>query len=196
MKLTVVCHFITAALPKNADLSLSREIFHRHKLGFELIENPSVQETLAEGDHYILTTSGMCDCGTILGSEFREPLPSAEEMEKYARATVDKLRKKGWSEAKIQRWLNEAELNKEKERRGKEAGHYYNVGQASGWLEFITDFLNSKAAPRLSLLLHYYSGPLSERILLHRKETISLPHLNAASLLSMEEDVIHEVSLT
>lgn len=60
---------------------MAGEIFSRHKLRFKEIENESVREHLEPGDLYILTTQGMCDCGTVLGSHYREEGLSTEDKE-------------------------------------------------------------------------------------------------------------------
>src|SRR5215204_2934353 len=115
-----MCHFITATLPGDVDRKQAAEIFARHKLSFEEIENESVRRHLKPGDVYILTTSGHCDCGTVLGSQFRAPEPTAEQKEQSQRRDLEKLKKKGWSQSKIDRWFKEAELAADKEKRAEE----------------------------------------------------------------------------
>jgi len=141
-----MCHFITAILPSNIDVNKAGEIFARHKLRFEQIENESVREHLEPGDLYILTTKGMCDGGTVLGSEYREEDRSSDEKEKFRRQTVEKLKKKGWSETKIDRWFKEAALTEEKENRSKELQHESSITLVSDWVEFIKNVLGSKTA--------------------------------------------------
>ena len=64
-----MCYFITATLPKDADLSKSAEVFNAYHLNFKEIENESVRKHLENGDFYIFTTNGICDCGTVLASQ-------------------------------------------------------------------------------------------------------------------------------
>ncbi len=190
-----MCEFITATLPKDAELALCREIFDRHKLGFEEIENFSVRESLETGDYYISTTRGRCDCGTVLGSEAEGDKPDSAETAKYEIAAIEKLEKKGWSQARIERWLKERRLANDKDKRGQAAGHESRLVFASDWIEFITDILTSNAASRLGLLVRSYTGSLSERVVLKGKLRASLEELTPTILLRMEDDTIYEFVL-
>lgn len=187
-----MCHFITATLPGEIDPKKAVEIFARHKLGFKEIENESVRHHLEPGDIYILTTSGHCDCGTVLGSQYRDPELTDEQKESFRKRDIEKLKKKGWSQAKIDRWLKEAELTADKEKRGEELEHEYGVRFASDWVAFIGDILSSKVASRVGLLVHSYSGGLGARIPIAGKKQVNLKELNENVLLRMSEDVIYE----
>ena len=98
-----MCHYITASLPHYVDTDSIAPIFESHKLGFDLISNPHVSAQLEAGDLYLLTTRAHCDCGTALGSlnvsTARDDLSYERELKKF--------RKQGWSEAKINRWLEQ-----------------------------------------------------------------------------------------
>lgn len=187
-----MCHFITATLPGETDRKKAVEIFARHKLSFKEIENESVRCHLEPGDIYILTTSGHCDCGTVLASQYRDPEQTAEQKELFRNRDIEKLKKKGWSKAKIDRWLKEAELTADKEARGEELAHEYGVRFASDWVAFIEDIFSSKVASRVGLLVHSYSGGLGARIPIDGKKQVSLKELNENVLLRMSEDVIYE----
>lgn len=187
-----MCHFITATLPGNVDRKRAAEIFARHKLNFEEIDNESVRKHLESGDLYFLTTSGHCDCGTVLGSEHRDPGLNAEEKEQFRRREIEKLKKKGWSQTKIDRWFKEAELTEEKEKRSEEFAHEYAARFASDWVAFIQNMLNTKVGPRIGLLVHFYSGGLSSRIPIVEKKRVNLRELDEGVLLQMSEDVIYE----
>jgi len=117
---------------------------------------------------------------------------SGDEQEKFRRQTVEKLKKKGWSEAKIERWFKEQALNEEKEERSRELQHETSITFASDWVEFIRDMLASKAAAKVGLLLHMYDGPLNGRFSIVGKERITLKSLNENILLQMAEDVIYD----
>lgn len=190
-----MCHFITATLPSGIDVKKAEDIFAKHKLRFEVIENESVREHLNAGDFYILTTQGMCDCGTVLGSEYREEPLASDEKEKFRRQTIEKFKKKGWSQTKIDRWFNEAVLTEEKENRSRELQHESAVSFVSDWIAFIKDMLGSKVTPKIGLLLHMYDGALYGRFTIVGKKRVSLKELNESILLQMAEDVIYEFVL-
>src|SRR5688572_15732863 len=93
-----MCHFITAVIPPEVAPDAAAALFAAHRLGFVVLQNPNVAAQLSDGERHILTTRGHCDCGTVLGSH-REAANHERELEK--------LRKKGWGEAKIERWVEQ-----------------------------------------------------------------------------------------
>ncbi|HMS40948.1 MAG TPA: hypothetical protein PKE69_12025 [Pyrinomonadaceae bacterium] len=191
-----MCHFITATLPKDADLKKSQEIFKQHHLRFEQIENQSVREHLEKGDIYILTTQGMCDCGTVLASQNRDDYALDEiSFQKATDAAIKKLKAKGWSDAKILRWQKETELNDERNKMEKEKSHEYLTTRADDWANFIKNLLNSKSTKRIGILVHEYSSGIENRIKILRKETISIKKLTPKFLVEMSEDVIYDFIL-
>lgn len=187
-----MCHFITVTLPKDADLKKSHEIFKQHHLRFEQIENQSVREHLEKDDIYILTTQGMCDCGTVLASQNRDDYLPDNNVQKYVDESIKKLKSKGWSDAKILRWQKEAEVNAEKNKREEEKSHEYATIRADDWANFIKNLLNSKATKRIGILIHYYSSGIENRIRILGKETVPVKKLMPEFLVEMSEDVIYD----
>src|SRR5262245_11617386 len=104
-----MCHYLTAMLPQSVELKSIAPIFESHKIGFELISNPHVAAQVDPQDWYILTSRKHCDCGTALGSLNQQ---RAANVTSYDRE-LKKFRKQGWSEGKIQRWLEQKEQTKE-----------------------------------------------------------------------------------
>lgn len=185
-----MCHFITAALPKEADVTIAQQIFEQHKLGFKEIENQSVSQYLDKGDLYILTTRGMCDCGTLLASGHTEN--EAFNRLRYEEESVKKFKSKGWSDTKIRRWLNEAELTRQKQEQKEELAHETALTAVDDWLNFIRDILSSGATNRVGLLVHLYDGGLGSRIKIIGKGRIPVSKLTAEFLVNMREDVIYD----
>jgi hypothetical protein len=179
-----MCHFITAIVPGSADRESLERIFHAHRLAFSVIGNPHVASQLAAGDLQVCTTQGHCDCDTVLGSHRRigNRKPGTRELAK--------LRTKGWSEAKIQRWLEQREGVAQRDERSTELRARASLPEAERWVAFINDALTK--TPYFGLLLHMYSGGLdTERIDLKRRRT-PRGKLSADFLLSIEEDVLYE----
>ena len=191
-----MCHFITATLPEDVDLERVKKIFKSHHLGFKEIENLSVAEHLEKGDYYILTTKGMCDCGTVLASYNSETDDFDEDrFQKYIDKAVEKLKTKGWSETKIRRWQKENELNAEKSKREEAQTSENRINRTEDWISFINDILNSQATKRIGILVHQYSGGLDNRIKILGKEKVELKNLTAKFLVEMSEDVIYDFVL-
>ena len=184
-----MCLFITATLPRGAKLDCVAPIFDTYKLSFELVSNPYVLGQLPPGERYISTTSSHCDCGSALGS-----LGGRDRDESGGHEhELKKLRRKGWSEAKILRWLEQKELTKEKHAREDEAraGSYTPVAQY--WVDFISAVLNSGCTDRLGILLHFYRMDVEdERVKLLGSERVKLEELTPRLLMEMEYDVVYE----
>jgi len=105
---------------------------------------------------------------------------------------IEKFRKQGWSEAKIQRWLSEKENTRERDERIVQENVERGKAQASMWLEFLTSGLKSMPAKRISLLLHCYKrGVTNERIRFKRIVTQPISEINAEYLLKIEKDVLY-----
>ena len=184
-----MCHYITVTLPYNVNADSVAPMFKSHMVGFELISNPHISAQLEVGDLYLLTTRGHCDCGTALGSlngsAVRDDLSYERELKKF--------RKQGWSEAKINRWIEQKEQTKEKHLHEDEAQAKGSSHELNQWVSLITDLLTSGYARRIGLLLHMYHGGIeSERIGILRKDKVKLADLNPELLMTIKEDVVYE----
>jgi hypothetical protein len=184
-----MCLYITATLPQNAKLGCVAPIFDSHKLSFVIVSNSSVLEQLPSGDVYISTTTSHCDCGSALGSLSRL---SRDEPENYEHE-IKKMKRKGWSEAKIRRWLEQKEQTKEKHTREDERLAKSNTPLARDWAEFISDVLGSKCTGSIGILLHFYHTDVeNERIKILGKEKVKLDELTPRRLMEMKEDLVYE----
>jgi hypothetical protein len=183
-----MCHYMTATLSPKTDLKKAAEVFERFKLGFEIVHNPHLESQLPAGERYVLTTRKYCDCGTALGSlshAFQKGPPSYER-------DVQKFRKQGWSEAKIERWLTEKEMANDKANiKSRRVSGSEDITVAS-WVEFLTVALESGHTDRIGILLHWYQGSLtSERISLRNIVSLSVRKLTPDYLLKIEEDSLY-----
>jgi hypothetical protein len=132
-----MCHFITATLPHVVKPDSVAPIFESHKLGFELISNPHVAEQVDSQDWFVLTSRKHCDCGTSFGSLNHQDAAKAPSYDRE----LNRVRKKGWSEAKIQRWLEQKEHTKER--------HLAEGGgpELDRWIEFLNELIRSGLLP-------------------------------------------------
>jgi hypothetical protein len=186
-----MCHYITATLPHVVEPDSVANIFESHKLGFELISNPHVAEQVNSPDWYILTSRNHCDCGTAFGSLNHRD--TAAKGSSYDRE-LKKFRKQGWSEAKMQRWLEQKEQTKERHRRKDEDLVQGGSPELDRWIELLNELIGSGPAPRVGLLLHWYHGSIEgERIKIQRRERVRLSEVNPERLMKIEEDVLYEV---
>jgi hypothetical protein len=183
-----MCHYITATLPLNADVAAVSLVFEKFKLGFEIIHNPHIKSCLPVGELYVLTTRSYCDCGTVLGSSARSATAGTEASER----NLARFMKQGWSEAKIQRWLDEKQKAQEKEELKAHQQAEGGKPEASRWVDFLTSVLKSGGANRIGLLLHWYqSGVDNERVKLQSITTLPITEATPELLMAMQEDVLY-----
>ena len=166
------------------------QIAKTHQRKWDLIENHTLENSLRDGETYYLTTQGMCDCGTGLGVLAGDPAVREPD---YTRK-VKRLRQKGWSDAKIERWIE-----------NKERGRNVRLSEADclddppadvvRWMNFIEEVLDSKSATYVGLLVHWYEGLIeTERINVVDRKWIHYGEVNSEYLLRADEDVIHTFS--
>lgn len=132
-----MCHFLTlsvpgAAVPDVPPTSQGALSFHRH-------DNPSVTKHAPAGWTSFTVTKGGCSCGLYRSGR-------GDDRERQA----EKYRKKGWSEAKIRRALDDRGSTRE------EAGLRADV------LEIVATLV--RAQQRVRVALHWYGGDVEREV--------------------------------
>ena len=185
-----MCHHITATISNKHDIESVALIFKLYGFGFELISNPHVAQQIGPQDCYILTSGKYCDCGTALGSLINRVPTKAVGSERQVR----KLRKQGWSEAKIKRWLEQKEQTIERHLREDEALAKDGSPELDRWMMLLKELINVRQIPMVGLLLHSYHGGVErERIKIQRRERFRLSEVTPERLMKIEEDVLYEI---
>ena len=147
-----MCHFVTLIAPTD-DVDAVRTIMERYDRGASPVDNPSVRMALREGERQYLTTRGHCDCGTVLAS--RRDAPESFE-DKLARE-VARMRRKGWSEAKIAR---AAEDRRKADARPRSGGR----DSFELWEAALHDLGGELRLPYAGLLVRFYSGAVATEV--------------------------------
>ncbi len=167
-----MCYYITMVLPKDADPGRVARVLARHGITPMEVKNPHVDATLPTGMKHMRAARQYCDCDTALGrlrlsehDRFPDPEP---------------LRRKGWSEAKIQRWLAQ-----------KRSQPIERTADPDGWCRVIRDLLEEARASRAGLLLHMYDDGLEEKIILEPIRKLVADETLADELHHMQEDTIY-----
>src|ERR1051325_8062236 len=94
-----MCHYITLLVRGSNSDTIDR-VLRDHGRQAKSMNNASVSRMLIPGEVQYLTTFRHCDCGTVLSPRVAgHPGNRAEQ--------AAKLAKKGWSQAKIERWLED-----------------------------------------------------------------------------------------
>lgn len=140
-----MCTFNTLLLPASVQLAAVNAIA-REALGqtFTPQENVTIERAVAaDARSFVRDTD--CDCGMGLAAR-----PDATPPDRELR----KLRAAGWSDAKIQRWVDQRAATQQKRHRQ----HQANRPQAAEWAAFVRRILDERLAPWVGLFTHDYEG--------------------------------------
>jgi hypothetical protein len=192
-----MCLFITLVFPSETDLDEVRSVVSdklRRALILALmpIENPTLRRQLQATDICVLRGGGGigCDCGTALGARRRSAAEHEQDngsVKTSIARKAEKLRRAGWSGAKVEKWLEQKESTAGKHSKPNEEPSIEH------WATFLARVLDSGAARRVGLLLHWYNGSLDdEDIVLARKEMHNRKEITAEFLSDIEEDVLYD----
>ena len=168
-----MCFFVTVAVPSQY-VDRIGEVFGR---GFQTHEtaNPSVMAALPAGYAARRITSGMCSCDLYGRRRTAEaPNPVAHLRRKYE--------KRGWSEAKIKRALEQVAVKESKTNRA-----------SSGFRSDVLSGVETlcRAAGSVALLVHWYSGDVeSERVRLGQPRRCRFDELAAQAQSLVEDQVL------
>jgi len=169
-----MCHFIKLVLSAQADVPALRDIVERHGRVLEPISEPRVDRELPPGDDAYLTTR-RCDCGTGLANRKAKRREHDEDRE------VARLRREGWSEAKIQRWR---EQRGEAVARKAEAKAKSKEQEVEDWRALVSDLLDAKA-DHVGLLVHWVTDDV------RRGPVLPKASLNTETISNMDENVVY-----
>lgn len=169
-----MCDFITLIAPSDDRGALSN-VMARHNRNATPIDNRSVSRVLHSDERKYLTTREHCDCGTVLS--FRK---TPQDMEAEVVHEAAKLMRKGWSRAKIERVT--ADRLKAADR------PTHDIDSIALWADVVDDLLTSLKLPHVGLLVHHYSGDVSDEVFeITRRDAPAVP---LASLETMQPDEV------
>jgi hypothetical protein len=137
-----MCTYVTGVLDATADTASFRNLVAKYRLRFESINNPNIMPQLRAGERYYHVTYNPCDCSTTLKHRENPSGPSERD--------IEKLRTKGWSEAKIARWT---ESKRSAGDRPPPRGDGLSQDE---WFAFIDEVLGLQRNQYLGLMMHFY----------------------------------------
>ena len=182
-----MCTYITATLNAGSDSAQVHALAMHHGLGWQALFNRKLVSQVAPGSKWFLTSRKYCDCGTALGSAGKRP-----ERTHDSASDVPKLKKRGWSDAKISRWLADKSAAEARQLEYQTRGTGL-TREVDNWITFLTSAIASKAADHVGVLIHEYSGGVSgERIAIKRREVIRVSEVTPELLWKMEFDVLYQ----
>lgn len=145
-----------------------------------LTENPSVSSILREGEYQYFTTKGHCDCGTVLANEDADTPDRVAERSSVLTKQKLRLKRKGWSQAKISRWLDEKQGAQE--RRKNDPQDSFEL-----WANLVAEIAGEADVKSVGILVHHYSGLLTEEIFEANRTEVRFSEFRDR-LSSMKED--------
>lgn len=179
-----MCHFITLVAP-TADADAVRAVMQRHGRAADPIDNPSVRRVLRDGERQYLTTPGHCDCGTVLAP--RHDTPEAFE-QKLAKEAA-RLRRKGWSEGKIARAMDDMrKANARPSGGGSDSLELWNAA--------LRDLNKELKLPSAGLLVRLYSGVVATEAFNASRREVARRSQWQDALSSIKHDEVTVFSLT
>lgn len=172
-----MCRFNAVLVPSDVPLDELGRVAVRHGLGWKPLPHPPVQDGDVVDGTLVLTTASSCDCGSLLGATAR---PSRKGPNRKA----ERLRRKGWSEAKVRAWLEtQAEPS-----RGSDAA------ELETWRTFIEAALAQGGVWSLGVVLRVFSGHVEEEeVELKGSESAQLAHVTPDWLGGLKDDVLYWV---
>lgn len=173
-----MCHFVTLIAPTD-DAAAVRAVMERHGRAADPIDNPSLRRVLRDGEHQYLTTRGHCDCGTVLAP--RHDTPEAFE-EKLAKEEA-RMRRKGWSDAKIARAIEDRRKADAKPSGG-------GSDSLEQWNAALHDLRENLKLAYAGLFVRFYSGAIATEAFAASRRDVTKDTPWQDALASLEHDEV------
>ena len=186
-----MCQF-NIIIVKNEEISPElKDIFHSVQFGYRIIQQNSLSKQLGNNYSYILSFKDECDCKSIIGNDTLEDDSFEEDSLKSNENKIrTKLQKKGWSETKISRYLNEKNKYSEKSEK-------IDKQEEIKWMKLISGCIETKLVNKVGILYHEFIGGLeTEAIEICAQEIILLSKFNIANLTKLKENKVLWVTKT
>jgi len=173
-----MCHFVTLIAPTD-DADAVRAIMDRHGRAADLIDNPSIRKVLRMGERQYVTTRGHCDCGTVLAPRHDTPETFEEKLAKEAA----RMKRKGWSEAKITRAIEDR--RKADARPGGGGSDSLEL-----WNAALRDLRDELKLPYAGLFVRFYSGAIATEVFTASRREVLKGTPWQDALASLEHDEV------
>jgi hypothetical protein len=154
-----MCTFNTLLLPASAQLDAVNVIAHA-TLGHRFMPqgHAAIEDAAAPDARSFIKNNG-CDCGMGLAERATNASHAPSDRE------LRKRRAEGWSEAKIERWLAQRKVTRERHEQEHHRRGEAHRDQARRWTAFVRRILDEGVAAWVGLFTHEYQGSVhSERI--------------------------------
>ncbi|ANM30838.1 hypothetical protein ABI59_16545 [Acidobacteria bacterium Mor1] len=172
-----MCVYIHLLLEDSSDHAEASVLLGSYDKQLEAVENHRLRRQLGAFSPF-LTTRKFCDCGTAVGHLARD-----EDTAPYTEQDMRRMKRKGWTATKIERWKQEKERHWGRD-------HLQVVAELESWEQLLKALLRSEA--RIGLLLHEYRGFIAEESF-RVQRTVESPAdgIDARRLAELELDVVY-----
>lgn len=180
-----MCQFNLLIIDKESEGENLEKLFIDNGFGFRELNNKSLQTQIGSTKKIILTTKGHCDCRSILGLNHQDS-NSRIDIEKEKK----KLRKKKWSESKIERHLSD----KLKEQNKREvAGELGNEAEENNWIRISQLLRNRKT--QFGILFRQFGGLIEDEIIeVEKTNQIPIELLSNGELRNFKENQLNWIT--
>ena len=180
-----MCTMIYAVLPSDASRNVLAPVTEKYRMACVQIEDKWLPG--APG-HLYHATSRHCDCGTVIGSARNRAL--SEEIGEDIDKKLKELKRAGWKQAKIDRWLAEKDAAN-----AKRHAHLVTTGDAfevqlAKWMGFLPAILTTGGTDWIGVLYHDYN--LGEPAHIEAEVKVPIDHLTLTLLEQMEPDKLYK----
>ena len=173
-----MCHFVTLIAPTK-DTDAISAIMKRHGRNANPIDNPSIRMVLGGSEHQYLTTRGHCDCGTVLAPKRDTPEAREDRLAKEA----NRLRRLGWTEAKITRAI-------EDRRKSDARPSGRNSDSFELWSAVLHDVGRELDLSHVGLIVRFYSGEVATEVFSAKRRVVTKNACWQDALASLEYDEV------
>lgn len=175
-----MCRFDLLIVPRDARPEAVLKAEGKHPSAWKL---PTLRPKLPEGSQ-ILITGRTCDCASVLGRW--QPPEALPDRTAHLEQEAQRLRRKGWGEHKVARWLEE-KRNEKPEHAPPQDGV---PEEAWRWLRILGRLVEEM--PWVGLYLHQFTGSdRDEGFPVRDRRELRARRLDAEALLHLEEDVLY-----
>ncbi|PQO45622.1 hypothetical protein [Blastopirellula marina] len=183
-----MCQFNTAVMAPDGNESLVRRLAESSRLKWVQLDNPHVMGQLEPGEAYFFTTHGMCDCGSDIGGA-RQPRVPFGRVPNYEQ-DVKKLRKRGWSDARIERRMRQQRDDQERKQADWKARQQTAGEELDRWVLFLKSVVQQGAADWIGVMHHMYRGRIDAETIPFERRWVKIDMLDPKMLHELEADVL------
>jgi hypothetical protein len=177
-----MCQFnllITDNTIKNIDL---KKILVENNFGYQEIKNESLLKQFTNDERVILTVKEECDCNSILGKANKCEIPQID-----IQRTRRKLRKKKWSENKIERYLFDSIKS---QNRTLQKFTKQDELEEKNWITLLEELKSRKV--RFGILIHDFTNKIDEeQIKTINNNQFKIEEIHSGQLRRMKQDEIY-----